>query len=113
MLDDWEEVVAVALALPGTELGSYYRQPAVIVPANGRAFLSVGHAPETSFVLHFDAGTAGLLKETAPDTFWQSPHYQGTGALLVRYGDADSQRVTDAISRSRDHVARLKPPRRR
>ncbi|RDE05084.1 hypothetical protein [Sphingomonas aracearum] len=45
-LDSWEAVVAHALTLPGTELGTCYREPAVRVVTNGRFFLKVGHEPE-------------------------------------------------------------------
>jgi hypothetical protein len=112
-LDSWEAVVAHALMLPGTELGTYYRHPGVKVAANNRFFLNVGHEPESSFVLHFDPEMAEILKQAAPDTFWQSSHYLGTGAVLVRFDSPDPQRVAEAIARSRDHAATLKPPRKR
>lgn len=112
-LDSWEDVAAYALTLPDTELGTSYRQPAVKVRGNGRTFLNVGHEPDTSFALHLDAGQVDLVKETDPDTFWQSPHYEGYPVVLVRFGSRDPDRVRDVIGRSRDHVAGLKPSRKR
>ena len=76
-IDSWDAAVAYALTLPDTELGTSYRQPAVKVRSNGRTLLNVGNEPDTSFALHLDAGSIDLLKETDPDTYWQSPHYEG------------------------------------
>ena len=40
----FDEAVAFALTLPGTELGKSYGKPAVKVTANARAFLFPSHA---------------------------------------------------------------------
>lgn len=112
-LTDFDQAVAFALTLPDTELGTSYREPAVKVRGNARAFLNVGHEPDTSFVLHLDRNTIEVIKQTDPETFWQSPHYQGYAAVLVRFDSPDPPRVREVIARSRDYVAALKPPRRR
>jgi len=109
----WEEAVAYALSLPDTERGTSYGQPAVKVTSNGRAFLNRGHEPDTSFVLAMDLDTIELLKETEPDSFWQTPHYVGWEAVLVRYDSRDDERVRDLIERSRDWVATKPRPRPR
>jgi hypothetical protein len=109
----WEEAVAYALSLPDTERGTSYGQPAVKVASNGRAFVNRGHEPDSSFVLAIDLDTIELLKETEPDTFWQTPHYVGWEAVLVRYDSRDDERVRDVIERSRDWVAAKPRPRPR
>jgi hypothetical protein len=101
----WEEAVAFALSLPDTELSTSYGNPAVKVASNGRAFLNVGHESETSFVLGLDHDSIEVLKATEPDTYWQSPHYEGWPAVLVRYDAKDQDRVRDLIERSRDWTA--------
>ena len=111
----WDDAVAFALSLPGTELGTSFGQPAVQVTANGRSFLSVGHETDTSFVLAIGRDTIELLKATDPATFWQTSHYEGWDAILVRYDSADDERVREVIERARDWVA-VKPksrPRKR
>jgi hypothetical protein len=108
---DWEGVTAFALALPDTEMSTSYGQPAV--KANGRAFLNVGHEPDTSFVLALDRDTIAMLKETGSDTFWQTPHYDGWPAVLVRYDSPDPDRVHAMIERSRDWAIAKGPPRAR
>lgn len=91
-MNDWDGVVACGLALPDTVVASHYGGPAVKVAANGRAFLSPGREAD-SFCLHLDLNTIEMLKETDPATFYQTPHYEGWGAVLVRYGSADPERV--------------------
>jgi hypothetical protein len=56
-----------------------------------------------------DLGTIEILKETDPDTFWQSPHYVGWEGVLIRYDSKDDERVREIIARARDFVA-AKPP---
>jgi hypothetical protein len=112
----WEEAVAFALSLPDTELSTSYGKPAVKVASNGRAFLYQSHEAGTSFGLGIDLDTVEILKETDPDTFWQTPHYEGWPAVLIRYGSHDPERVRDVIGRSRDWAAakpKAKPRKRK
>jgi hypothetical protein len=106
----WDEVVAHALALPGTEATTYYGGPAV--KANGHPLVTPGRE-EGSFCLHIDPDTKAILMETDPETFWQTPHYDGWPSVLVRYDSADPARVLAMIERSRDWAMRRKPPRPR
>jgi hypothetical protein len=101
----FDEAVAFALTLPGTELSTSYGKPAVKVASNGRAFLFPSHEPDTSFGVAVDLDTIELLKETDPQTFWQSPHYVGWEGVLIRYDSPDEERVRDVIQRSRDWTA--------
>ena len=113
-IDSWEAAVAFALSLPGTELSTSYGKPAVKV--NGRAFLYTGHEDRTSFGVAIDLDTVEMLKETDPDTFWQSPHYEGWPAVLIRFRSADQERVRAMIERSHTWTAakpKLKPRKRK
>ena len=101
----WDEAVAYALSLPGTELSTSYGKPAVKVAANGRAFLFPSHEADTSFGVAIDLDTVDLLKETEPETYWQTPHYEGWPGVLVRYDAKDDERVREVIRRSRDWTA--------
>lgn len=109
----WEEAAAFALSLPDTLFSTSYGKPAVKVASNGRAFLFTSHEADTSFGVALDLDTIEMLKETDPDTFWQTPHYVGWEAVLVRYDSADDERVQAVIARSRDWVAAKPPPRPR
>jgi hypothetical protein len=101
----FDDAVAYALRLPDTELSTSYGKPAVKVASNGRAFLYTGHEEATSFGIAIDLDTVEMLKETDPATFWQSPHYEGWPAVLIRYDSPDPDRVRAMIERSRDWTA--------
>jgi hypothetical protein len=109
----WEEAVAFALSLPDTELSTSYGKPAVKVQSNGRAFLYPSHEADTSFGVGIDLDTVEMLKATEPDTYWQTPHYEGWPAVLVRYNAEDEERVRDVIHRSRNWSATLPKSRPR
>ena len=112
----FDEAIAFALSLPGTELGKSYGKPAVKITANARAFLFPSHEAGTSFAVAMDLDTIEILKETDPETFWQSPHYIGWEGVLIRYDSGDPDRVREIIERSRDFVAAkpmVKPRARR
>ena len=112
---NWDEAVAFALSLPDTELSTSYGKPAVKVASNSRAFLYPSHEPDTSFGVAIDLDSVEILKETDPERFWQTPHYEGWPAVLIRYDGKDEDRVREVIARSRDWTA-AKPkarPRKR
>ena len=115
MIGNWDEAVAFALSLPDTELSTSYGKPAVKVASNGRAFLYTGHEDQTSFGIAIDLDTVEMLKETDPDTFWQTPHYEGWPAVLIRYDSPDPERVRAMIEQSHDWTAakaKVKPRRK-
>jgi hypothetical protein len=101
----WDEAVEFALLLPDTELSTSYGKPAVKVASNGRPFLFTSHEADTSFGIAIDRDTIEILKTTEPDTYWQTPHYDGWEGVLVRYESHDEERVRDTIRRSRDWIA--------
>ena len=109
----FEEAVAFALNLPDTERGTSYGKPAVKIASNGRAFLFPSHEADTSFGIAIDLDTIEILKATDPDSFWQTPHYEGWEGVLIRYDSKDPERVRDVIERSRNFVAAKPRPRPR
>jgi hypothetical protein len=109
----WEDVEAFALSLPGTERGITYRMLAVKVAANGRSFVWTSHEAETSFAVWLEPGAVEMLMETDPESFWQSPHYAGSSAALVRYSSDDPERVRYVIEQAYETAAAMKPVRKR
>lgn len=95
-MNDWDDVVAFACALPDVEMGSYYGRP--VPKLNGKAVVSQGREPG-SFHLPVGHDDKAMLMETDPGTFWQTPHYEGWPGVLVRYGRA-RERVELHIIRS-------------
>lgn len=95
--DDWGDVVAFACALPEVEMAPFYGTPCPKL--NGKALVSPGREAG-SFAVMCQPDEKEMLLETDPDTFWQTPHYEGWPALLVRFGSADPGRVADVIRRA-------------
>lgn len=109
----FDEAIAFALTLADTELSTSWGKPAVKVASNGRAFLFPSHEPDTSFGVAVDLDTIEILKATEPETYWQTPHYEGWPGVLIRYDGKDEDRVRDVIGRSRDYAAALPKSRPR
>jgi len=110
---NWDEAVAYALRLPGTEIGTSYGKPVVKLSANGRAFVHTGHESATSFCLQLERATIEALMKDDPHTFFQTDHYVGSDAVLVRYDSKDVKGVRAAIVRAHAYAATKKPARPR
>jgi hypothetical protein len=107
----FDDAVACALGLADTQLSTSYRQPAV--KTNGRAFLNVGHEPDTSFVLQLDPGLIEWLMDGHPETFWKTAHYENYPAVLVRYDTPHDDLVREMIASACERARAFKPPRKR
>lgn len=94
---NWDAVAALALALPGAELSTSYGRPAVKL--RGKMFVVTGKSDD-HFVLRATLDEIDMLIETDPAAFFQTPHYVGWEAVLVRYAAADPDRVAVLIERA-------------
>ena len=95
---DWAEACAFALTLPGVEMSPHYGTPSPKV--RGKAFVYRSHEPG-SFAISAPLDEIEMLKETDPAVFWQSPHYEGWAAVLVReVAVADRERIEALIERA-------------
>ena len=54
-----------------------------------------------------------MLKETDPETFWQSRHYEGNRVSAGPLSSEDPDRVRDVIEQAHDQRAAMKPVRTR
>lgn len=97
-MKDWAAVVACALALPGAEQGTSYGKPAIKM--RGKMIASTTAPDRDSFVLAVTLDDKDVLLETDPDTFWQTPHYDGWPAILVRYGTPATDRIATLLARA-------------
>ena len=93
----WDEVAAFALSLADAELSTSYGKPAVKL--RGKAFVYPGREPG-SFAVAAPLPDKEMLIATDPDTFWESDHYRGWPAVLVRYGSAARDRIETVITRA-------------
>jgi hypothetical protein len=93
----WDDVAAFALTLPETEMATSYGRPAVKVRSKG--FVFPGREPD-SFAVFAPLPEKELLMETDPVTFWESAHYRGWPAVLVKYGSPERERIENVIVRA-------------
>lgn len=80
---NWDEVASEGLKLRGAELSTSYGRPALKV--RGKVIACTGRSDD-HFVLMLDLERVAFLMEMEPDLFFQTPHYAGWPAVLVRYG---------------------------
>ena len=97
-MKDWDEVVAFACALPGVERGATYGKPAVKV--RGKMIAATTAPDSSSFVLHAGVDDKAMLIATNPEAFWETDHYRGWPAVLVRYGTPARERIEMLIERA-------------
>lgn len=95
--DSWDEVRDYALSLPGTEPSTSYGGPCVRV--RGKAFVYPSRE-KGSFAVSCPLEEKEFLIETDPDTYWETPHYTGWPAVLVRFGRPDRERIEHVIQRA-------------
>ncbi|MFP5329936.1 MAG: MmcQ/YjbR family DNA-binding protein [Alphaproteobacteria bacterium] len=91
--DSWESVRDFALTLPGSQPAS------ASVKVGGRAFVYTGRE-KGSFCVRTPLEEKEMLMLTDPATFWESPHYAGWPAVLVRFESPDRERVERVIRRA-------------
>jgi len=95
---DWEEVVGFAASLPGVEPGTSYGKPALKM--RGKMIAATTAPDSGSFVLHATIDDKEVLIATDPATFWETGHYRGWPAVLVRYGTPARDRIATLIARA-------------
>ncbi|SFG18757.1 hypothetical protein SAMN05518801_109132 [Novosphingobium sp. CF614] len=95
--DNWDEVIAFALSLPGTSMAPHFGTPCPKV--NSKAFATPSRESD-SFHVPTPHQEKEILIETDPDTFWQTDHYRGWPGVLVRFGSVDPERVEQVIRRA-------------
>jgi hypothetical protein len=94
----WADVVAYACSLPGVDVGTTYGKPAVKL--NGKMLAATTAPDPGSFVVHAPLDEKEVLMETDPDTFWETDHYRGWAAVLVRYGTEAGERIELVLRRA-------------
>lgn len=97
-MNDWNAIVAAGLDLPGVELGTSYGQPALKL--RGKTLASATAPDPGSFVLHIGQDEKDVLLATDPATFWETDHYRGWPAVLVRYRTAATDRIAHLLARA-------------
>ncbi len=102
----FDDVVALALALPATERTTSYGTPAVKVGARpGTGKLLVRLREDGDMVLVVEDGLREALLEHHADVFHTTPHYAGYPMLLVRLAAADPDQIARLLARAWERQA--------
>ncbi|WP_333590888.1 MmcQ/YjbR family DNA-binding protein [Brevundimonas sp.] len=92
-----DQMFACALEQPGAEDSTLHGGRCVRV----RGHWIVNESREAdALALALDLETLAFLMETEPETYFQTPHYQGWPAVLVRYTVADDDRLREQIEKA-------------
>lgn len=78
---EWSDLVALAGELPEFEEGTSYGRPTLKV--RGKFFAALRTSPD-AIVVKCDLDEKPLLLDARPDILFETPHYHGYGALLIR-----------------------------
>ncbi len=92
-----DEMFAYALGLPGTEDSTLHGGRCVRV--RGHWIVNENQDPD-ALALALDRETVDFLMETEPQTYFQTPHFEGWPAVLVRFAAADDDRLREQIDRA-------------
>ncbi|MGL6043716.1 MAG: MmcQ/YjbR family DNA-binding protein [Sandaracinobacteroides sp.] len=79
---DWDSVATAGMALREVAVSTSYGRPAIKV--RGKLIACTGKSDD-HFVLMLDLERVAFLMEVEPHLFFQTPHYAGYPAVLVRY----------------------------
>lgn len=92
-----DEMFAYALTQPGAEDSVMHGDRCVRV--RGHWIVNANQDPD-ALALALDRGTVAFLMETEPRTYFQTPHFEGWPAVLVRYAAADDDRLREQIDKA-------------
>lgn len=93
----WDDVAAIALALPGAERSASYGREAIKV--RGKMIVVTGRTDD-HFVLVATTDEIEILMASDLDYFFQTPHYVGWRGALVRYATADLEWIAGLVERA-------------
>ena len=95
----------IVASLPDTEEGSSYGTPSWKV--RGKFFARL-RDEDSVLVAKVDKGEKRLLMESEPEIFFQTPHYEGYGYVLVRLAAIDEDELAEVL----EDAWRLAAPKR-
>ena len=97
---DWTTVRELAASLPGAEESTTYGKPCFKVKGKLFVWVSPDDAAEGALAVRVDPGELPLFLETAPDRYFQTPHYHGHPILLVRMDVIEPNELAERIEDS-------------
>ncbi|MEA2227629.1 MAG: hypothetical protein QOF04_1259 [Solirubrobacteraceae bacterium] len=102
----WEDVVAIGTRLPGVEVGTSFRTPALRV--RGKGMCRLRSEPAALVLRVSDLGERDALLQGDPGVFFSTPHYDGHPYVLVRLERVDPTELAELI----EEAWRIRAPKR-
>ena len=103
---DWDDVTAIALKLPKTEVSNWYGTPGVKVA--GKGFLRLRTEAEGGLVVLCDLDKKAALLKSGDPAFYTTPHYDGFGSILVNLKKVKKRELVHLITEAWRRKAPLK-----
>jgi hypothetical protein len=102
----WKDVTTIGLALPKTEVSTWYGTPGMKVA--GKGFLRLRTEAEGGLVVLCDPARKALLLRSGNPAFYTTPHYDGYPSILVNLTKVKRTELIDLITESWRRKAPLK-----
>jgi hypothetical protein len=94
-MPSWDDVVEIGTRLPGVEVGTSFRTPALRVRGKGMCRLRTH--PDALVLRVADMGEREALLQGQPDVFFSTPHYDGYPYVLVRLELVDRAELAELL----------------
>jgi hypothetical protein len=94
-MPSWDDVVEIGTRLPGVEVGTSFRTPALRVRGKGMCRLRTN--PDALVLRVADMGEREALLQGQPDVFFTTPHYDGYPYVLVRLDRVDPVELSELL----------------
>ncbi|MEA2268401.1 MAG: hypothetical protein QOC64_1011, partial [Solirubrobacteraceae bacterium] len=91
----WEDVVAIGTRLPGVEVATSFRTPALRV--RGKGMCRLRSDPDALVLRVGDLGEREALLQGSPEVFFSTPHYDGHPYVLVRLERVDPVELAELL----------------
>jgi hypothetical protein len=94
----WDEVIAIARALPRVEVSTWYGTPGLKVA--GKGFARLRTEAEGGLVLMCSLDEKERLLESGEPAYYTTPHYDGYGSIIVDLSKVDRDALRELIVQS-------------
>ncbi|MDP1848768.1 MAG: MmcQ/YjbR family DNA-binding protein [Solirubrobacteraceae bacterium] len=94
-MPSWDDVVEIGTRLPGVEVATSFRTPALKVRGKGMCRLRTN--PDALVLRVIDMGEREALLQGQPDVFFSTPHYDGWPYILVRLEAVDRDELAELL----------------
>jgi hypothetical protein len=91
----WADVVGIGERLPGVSAGSWWGTPGLLVRKKG--FCRLRTKPDALVIKVADLDDKEALLRGDPDTYFTTPHYEGSPHVLVRLHRIDENELAGLI----------------